>query len=249
MIEVTQGNGPIALGLPETGPDMLAEIWETPNETAHASTHTDRSIHRHNAALEIDLKRVCSSIHRQGTGASRAPNEARPRSWRNTARLYPHRAIVRTPNYREEHGHDTSETARRTEVRPAPCQTGLSTEIQQVRVKHGAKTLHDCHLLGRVIQPPVKETLQGPNIFVGSSTSCVNSVERSKYACCKVEFSYSCVHEGHWEVRSADQLTEINHKFQMEMAQLIHLDETPPWSDRVHKTGQIRPGFTVFSVT
>ena len=111
MIEVTQGNGPIALGLPETGPDMLAEIWETPNETAHAFAHADRNIHRHNAALESDLKRVCRPIHRQGTSASRAPNEDRPRFWRNTPRLYSQTNSERAPHYRQGTGSATPEPA------------------------------------------------------------------------------------------------------------------------------------------
>ena len=249
MVEVSQRNGLNVLGLPEAGPEMFAENWEMPNETAQAFAYSDRSIHRHNAVVGIDLKRICRAIHRQSNGGSRAPNKARHRPRHNTELLYPQAEYERAPNYRKGPGHDMAEAVLCTDASQAPGQTALSTEIQQVWVKHGVTNLHECHSYGQVIQKRAVETVPDPNIYVGSSTFCANSVERSEYTCRKVEFSYSCVFRGFWVVQRVAQQIESNKKFQMELAQSIYLDETTTWSDHADKVDQMRPGFTVFSAT
>ena len=249
MVEVSQRNGLNVLGLPETGPEMFAENWEMPNETAQAFAYSDRSIHRHNAVVGIDLKRICRAIHRQSNGGSRAPNKARHRPRHNTELLYPQAESERAPNYRKGPGHDMAEAVLCTDASQAPGQTALSTEIQQVWVKHGVTNLHECHSYGQVIQKRAVETVPDPNICVGSSTFCANSVERSEYTSCRVEFCYSCVLKGHWVVRIAGQPADSNNKFQLELAQSIHFDETPSGSDRVQKAGQMKSNFTVFSAT
>lgn len=245
MIEVTQGNSPIVLGLPHTGTDVPAEIWETLNNTGRALADTDWHIHMLYADLGLDLTRVRTSIHRYVADVNRAPDGANLYPGQNTTGLCPLTDFDGVPIYRERLEPDADEVARRIKTYHAPYHTALSTELQRVRDKHGVAILYDCHSIRSVIPYLFDKTLPDFNIGTNSSTSCALSVERSAYTRCRASVEYSCAlngrFKGGWTTRHYGQPSENIHVIQMQLAQSTYMEDTAPWTYRAEKAERLRP--------
>ena len=245
MIEVVQGSGPIVLGLPHTGTDVPAEIWENLNETGRALADTDWHIHRLYNGLGHDVTTVRTPVHRYVIDVNRGPDDASLYPGQNTTGLCPLTDFDGNAIYNEGQQPDAAEVARRKEVYHTPYHDALSTELARVKAKHGSVVLYDCHSIRSVIPYLFDETLPDFNIGTNSSTSCAPIFERSVDMRCRAAQAYSSVlngrFKGGWTTRHYGQPAEKIHAIQMELAQSTYMDEVPPWNWRSDKAERLRP--------
>ena len=245
MIEVTQGNSPIVLGLPHTGTDVPPDIWETLNDRGRALADTDWKIERLYSDLGLDLTRVRTPVHRYAIDVNRGPDDASLYPGQNTTGLCPLTDFDGEPIYLDGAEPDAVEVARRKETYHAPYHAALTAQLQRVRYKHGVAILYDCHSIRSVIPYLFEDTLPDFNIGTNSSTSCASFVERSVHMRCRASNDYTCVlngrFKGGWTTRHYGQPSENIHAIQMELAQSTYMDEAPPWQYRTDKADRLRP--------
>ncbi len=245
MIEITQGNSPIVLGLPHTGTDVPGDIWDGLNERGRALADTDWHIDRLYKDLGLDLTRVRTPIHRYAIDVNRGPEDASLYPGQNTTGLCPLTDFDGIPIYRSGAEPDAAEVARRKTLYHAPYHTALSTELQRVREKHGVAILYDCHSIRSVVPYLFEDTLPDFNIGTNGSTSCARSVERAVHMRCRVASEYTCVlngrFKGGWTTRHYGQPVENIYAIQMELAQSTYMEERAPWTYRPDKAERLRP--------
>lgn len=245
MIEVSQGNSPIVLGLPHTGTDVPSEIWDRLNDRGRVLADTDWNIDKLYSDLGLDLTRVRTPVHRYVIDVNRGPEDASLYPGQNTTGLCPLTDFDGEPIYRDGAEPDAAEVARREEVYHAPYHKALADELARVRDKYGVAILYDCHSIRSVIPYLFDETLPDFNIGTFSSASCAPSVEKSVYTRCRAALDYSCVlngrFKGGWTTRHYGQPTENIHAIQMELAQSTYMDEIAPWTYRPDKAERLRP--------
>jgi formiminoglutamase len=245
MIEVTQGNSPIVLGLPHTGTDVPPEIWETLNDRGRALADTDWHIHRLYADLGLDLTRVRTPMHRYVIDVNRGPDDASLYPGQNTTGLCPLTDFDGAAIYKPGHEPDADEVARRKAAYHVPYHDALTTELARVREKHGVAILYDCHSIRSFIPFLFEGILPDFNIGTNSSTSCSGSVERSVHTRCRAAQSFTCVlngrFKGGWATRHYGQPVDKMHAIQMELAQSTYMNEAAPWDYRPDKAERLRP--------
>lgn len=243
MIEVTQGSGPIVLGLPHTGTDVPPEVWEGLNDTGRALADTDWHIDRLYRDLGLDMTRVRTPVHRYVIDVNRSPDGASLYPGQNTTGLCPTTDFEGAPIYLEGRAPDAAEVERRREQYHAPYHAALSAELTRVRDKFGVALLYDCHSIRSVIPYLFKDTLPDFNIGTNSSTSCAPAVEKSVYTRCRASGRSTVLNgrfKGGWTTRHYGQPSENIHVIQMELSQITYMDERAPWTYRDDKAEQLR---------
>jgi formiminoglutamase len=245
MIEVTQGNSPIVLGLPHTGTDVPPEVWDTLNDRGRALADTDWHIHRLYKDLGLDLTRVRTPVHRYVIDVNRGPDDASLYPGQNTTGLCPLTDFDGQPIYQDGAEPDAAEVARRKTAYYAPYHAALATELARIKAKHGMAILYDCHSIRSVIPYLFDGTLPDFNIGTNNSTSCIPSVEKTVHTRCRAAQDYTCVlngrFKGGWTTRHYGQPAESIHAIQMELAQSTYMEEASPWHYRPDKADRLRP--------
>ena len=88
-VEVTEGDGPVILGLPHTGTWLPDDVAARLNGTGRALADTDWHIDRLYANLLPGATTVRATFHRYLIDANRAPDDASLYPGRNTTGLCP----------------------------------------------------------------------------------------------------------------------------------------------------------------
>lgn len=234
MIEVTQGRGPIILGLPHTGTDVVPEIHDLLNDRGRALADTDWNIHRLYVGLLDDVTTVRTPIHRYVIDVNRGPDDASLYPGQNTTGLCPVTDFDANPIYRQGCEPDSDEIERRRQMYHAPYHHALSTELARVKALHGAVILYDCHSIRGEIPYLFANTLPDFNIGTNSSTSCAQAVEKTVREICHSAPGFTSVvngrFKGGWTTRNYGQPAHGIHAIQMELAQSTYMQEAPPWA-------------------
>lgn len=244
MIEVTQGNGSLVLGLPHTGTDVPQDIWARLNETGRALADTDWHIHQLYDGLRDDVTTVRTPIHRYAIDVNRGPDDASLYPGQNTTGLCPLTSFDGVPIYLEGQEPDDGEVERRRAAYHTPYHAALSTQMERVKAEHGAAILYDCHSIRSAIPFLFNGMLPDFNIGTNLSTTCAPVVEQTLERLCRHEPDYSTVlngrFKGGWTTRHYGRPSDGYHAIQMELAQSTYMQETPPWSYQEAKAERLR---------
>jgi N-formylglutamate deformylase len=234
MIEVTQGSGPIVLGLPHTGTDVPPDIVGLLNDRGLALADTDWNIHRLYGGLLDNVTTVRTHIHRYVIDVNRGPDDASLYPGQNTTGLCPVTDFAGDPIYRDGCEPDAQEIERRRQTYHTPYHNVLSTELARVKAIHGVAVLYDCHSIRGKIPYLFADTLPDFNIGTNSSTSCAASMEKAVEEICHSAPDFTSIvngrFKGGWTTRNYGQPARGIHAIQMELAQSTYMQEAPPWT-------------------
>ncbi|PCH67292.1 MAG: N-formylglutamate deformylase [Rhodobacteraceae bacterium] len=234
MIEVTQGSGPIVLGVPHTGTDVPVDIAGMLNDRGLALADTDWNIHRLYGGLLDNVTTVRAPIHRYVIDVNRGPDDASLYPGQNTTGLCPVTDFDGNPIYRDGCEPDAQEIERRRQTYHAPYHRALSTELARVKAIHGMAILYDCHSIRGKIPYLFADTLPDFNIGTNSSTSCAVSMEKAVEEICQSVPGFTSVvngrFKGGWTTRNYGHPVRGIHAIQMELAQSTYMQEAPPWT-------------------
>lgn len=233
MIEITQGDSPILLGLPHTGTDLPEEVAKALNNTGRALADTDWHIDRLYAGLLDSVTTVRTPIHRYAIDVNRGPDGASLYPGQNTTGLCPLTDFDGRPIYHEGMAPDAEEIERRRLAYHAPYHVAMQEEIARIKAAHGVCILYDCHSIRSEIPFLFPDTLPDFNIGTNSGHSCAASVEKAVENLCADAVGYSHVVNGRFKggytTRQYGNPASGVHAIQMELAQSTYMDETPPW--------------------
>lgn len=234
MIEVTQGDSPLVLGLPHTGTDVPPDIWEALNPTGQALTDTDWHIHALYSDVVPDVTSVRTPIHRYVIDVNRDPMGGSLYPGQNTTTLCPLTDFDGQAIYRDGMKPDAAEVTRRRDSYHAPYHVALSTELARVKAIHGFAILYDCHSIRSNIPFLFQGRLPDFNIGTNMGVTCDSTLERRVAARCTAAKGYSSIvngrFKGGWTTRHYGRPNAGQHAIQMELAQATYCAETPPWA-------------------
>ncbi|MEX0286444.1 MAG: N-formylglutamate deformylase [Paracoccaceae bacterium] len=245
MIEISQGNGPIVLGLPHTGTGLPPEIAGALNETGLAQADTDWHIHKLYSGLLDDATTVRTPVHRYAIDVNRAPDGASLYPGQNTTGLCPLTDFDGRSIYREGAEPSAEEVERRRLAYHAPYHSALTAELERVRAIHGVAILYDCHSIRSDIPFLFDGTLPDFNVGTNLGATCAPVIEAAVTQICKDAEGYSAVlngrFKGGWTTRHYGQPAKGIHAIQMELAQSTYMLEQAPWTYDADKAARLRP--------
>ncbi|MGB0901479.1 N-formylglutamate deformylase [Halocynthiibacter sp.] len=244
MIEVTQGNSPLVLGLPHTGTDVPEGIWATFNDTGQALADTDWHIHDLYAGLVEGLTTVRTPVHRYVIDVNRDPGGISLYPGENTTTLCPLTDFDGKGIYKTGMEPDEADIASRRERFHEPYHAALAAELERVRALHGFALLYDCHSIRSGIPFLFEGTLPDFNTGTNLGTTCDASIETLVVMRCKRADGYTSVlngrFKGGWTTRHYGRPSEGLHAIQMELAQSTYCEEQAPWAWDKDKADRLR---------
>ena len=239
-VSVTEGAGPLILGLPHAGtwvpPAIGAKLNAEGRKLADADWHIDTFYH----GLAPDLTVVRANFHRYVIDANRDPSGATLYPGQNTTGLVPETDFDGRPIW------DAPVTRAEIEDRRqrfhAPYHAALTAQIERVRARHGVAILYDCHSIRSRIPHLFDGVLPDFNIGTNGGTTCATSIENAVLG--RVEGHSHVLNgrfKGGWTTRHYGRPEQGWHAIQMELAQSIYLQaEAPPWHPDPGKVARMR---------
>ena len=230
-VEVTQGDGPVILGLPHTGTWLPGDIFAALNDRGRVLADTDWHIHELYAGLLPGATTVRATFHRYVIDANRGPEDESLYPGQNTTGLVPTTDFDGEPIWRTPPTPD--DIADRLSRFHAPYHAALAAEIERVRARHGVAILYDCHSIRSVIPFLFDGVLPDFNIGTANGTSCAPAIEAAAQEVAAATGRTHVVNgrfKGGWTTRHYGRPQDGVHAIQMELAQSTHLaTETPPF--------------------
>lgn len=232
MIEVTQSNSPVVLGLPHTGTD-LAGYEGRFHDRGLARVDTDWHIHDLYAGL-ADVTTVRTPVHRYVIDVNRDPSGQSLYPGQNTTTLCPLTDFDGAAIYADGAEPDTGEIEARRQQFHAPYHAALQAELERVRGLHGFAVLYDCHSIRSQIPFLFDGILPDFNIGTNMGATCAAQVEQAVTDICAQASGYTHIvngrFKGGWTTRHYGRPQAGLHAIQMELAQATYMVEAPPWS-------------------
>jgi len=240
-----QGTSPIILGLPHTGTDVPAEIWDRLNDNGRILADTDWHIHDLYAGLLENVTTVRATFHRYVIDANRDPAGVSLYPGQNTTGLVPETDFDGEPIWNEGKEPDAADIAYRLETFHAPYHAALAAEIERVKAIHGIAILYDCHSIRSHIPFLFEGKLPDFNIGTDMGRTCDPAIERIAVDVTAAAEGYDSIlngrFKGGWTTRHYGKPEAGMHAIQMELAQSTHLaSEVPPFAYDAQKAERLR---------
>lgn len=245
VFDIKEGSSPIILGLPHTGTDVAADIWQRLNENGKLLADTDWHIHELYADLIPEATTVRATFHRYVIDANRDPAGVSLYPGQNTTGLVPETDFDGKPIWNEGQEPTQDDIAYRLETFHAPYHAALAAEIERVKSIHGIAILYDCHSIRSHIPFLFEGKLPDFNIGTDMGATCDPTIEKIAVEATAAAEGYDSIlngrFKGGWTTRHYGKPQSSVHAIQMELAQSTHLQsETPPFAYDAGKADRLR---------
>lgn len=176
-LQIHRGDVPLIVSFPHTGtelPDALATQFVSP---WLARRDADWWVHELYAfARGLGATTVRSSISRSVIDLNRDPSGVSLYPGQNTTGLCPLTTFDNQPLYRDGHGPDEAEIARRRDTWFVPYHDALAAEIARLRAQHGTVVVYDAHSIRSHIPHLFDGQLPQFNLGTNGDTTCDNAL-------------------------------------------------------------------------
>ena len=245
-VEVTQGDGPVVLGMPHTGTHVPPEILARLNAVGRTLSDTDWHIDRLYDGLLPGATIVRATFHRYVIDANRPPDGASLYPGQNTTGLCPVTDFDGRDIYHQGEAPEADEIEDRRARFHAPYHAALSAELARVRARHGVAVLYDCHSIRSRIPFLFEGLLPDLNIGTDEGRTCAPEMEAAVARLCGAAPGYTSTlngrFKGGWTTRHYGRPETGVHAIQMELAQSTHLAaEAAPFAYDERKAARLRP--------
>lgn len=231
-VEVTEGDGPVILGLPHTGTFLPDDIRAHLNARGQVLADTDWHIHRLYDGLLPGATTVRATFHRYVIDANRGPDDASLYPGQNTTGLVPLTDFDGHPIWDIQP--TPQDIAERRARFHASYHAALAAQIARVKARHGVAIVYDCHSIRSVIPFLFDGTLPDFNIGTNNGATCDQRIESATVQICAASGRSHVLNgrfKGGWTTRHYGRPETGVHAIQMELAQATHLaTETPPFA-------------------
>jgi formiminoglutamase len=246
-VSVTQGAGPIVLGLPHSGTFVPDDVRRALCENGRKLADTDWHIDQLYDGLIPDITTVKANFHRYVIDANRDPTGVGLYPGQNTTTLVP------TTDFDGLDIWETPPTEAQIDARRiafhALYHAALRAELTRVQGLHGSAILFDCHSIRANIPFLFDGTLPDFNIGTYMGVTCAPAIATAATVICNSAAGYSTTvngrFKGGWTTRHYGQPASGIHAIQLELAQSTYLqDEAAPWTYDHAKADRLRPHLT-----
>jgi N-formylglutamate deformylase len=244
IVEVSEGNSPVILGMPHTGTHVPPEIWVRLDGNGKLLADADWHVHRLYEDLLPDVTTVRALFHRYVIDANRDPAGGSLYPGRNTTGLVPLSDFDGRPIWREGSEPSAEDVAERVKVFHSPYHTALLEQAERVKKLHGLAIIYDCHSIRSHIPFLFEGQLPDFNVGTDGGVTCDPAIEAAVMAAVQASGRTHVLNgrfRGGWTTRHYGQPSAGMHAIQMELAQSTHLQsETSPFAFDGAKASAIR---------
>lgn len=176
-LQIHRGDAPLLVSFPHTGtelPDALAAQFISP---WLARRDADWWVHDLYAfAQQMGATTIRSAVSRSVIDLNRDPSGSSLYPGQNTTGLCPLTTFDNQPLYRDGHGPDEAEIARRRATWFMPYHDALAAEIARLRAQHGTVVVYDAHSIRSHIPHLFDGQLPQFNLGTNGDTTCDNAL-------------------------------------------------------------------------
>lgn len=176
-LQIHRGDVPLIVSFPHTGtelPEALASQFKSP---WLARRDADWWVHELYAfAQQMGATTVRTSVSRSVIDVNRDPSGTSLYPGQNTTGLCPLTTFDNQPLYRDGHGPDEAEIARRRDTWFMPYHDALAAEIARLRAGHGTVVVYDAHSIRSHIPHLFDGQLPQFNLGTNGDTTCDNAL-------------------------------------------------------------------------
>lgn len=176
-LQIHRGDVPLIVSFPHTGtelPDALASQFMSP---WLARRDADWWVHELYAfAQQMGATTVRTAVSRSVIDVNRDPSGTSLYPGQNTTGLCPLTTFDNQPLYRDGHGPDEAEIARRRDTWFVPYHDALAAEIARLRAQHGTVVVYDAHSIRSHIPHLFDGQLPQFNLGTNGDTTCDNAL-------------------------------------------------------------------------
>jgi N-formylglutamate deformylase len=239
-----RGSSPLILSMPHVGTFVPHRIGKTLNDCAVMRPDTDWHLPRlYDFAGELGATIVAATHSRYVVDVNRPPGGENLYPGRDTPKLCPTDTFHREPLYREGDP-DDAEVARRIDAVWKPYHARLEREIERVKREHGIAMLWDAHSIVSVAPRLFEGRLPDFNLGTADNASCDTGLAQALLATLQSHAGYRAVLNGRFKgghiTRRYGNPAAGVHAIQLEMAEAIYMDETPPYTFREERAAPVR---------
>jgi N-formylglutamate deformylase len=176
-LQIHRGDVPLIVSFPHPGtelPDALAAQFVSP---WLARRDADWWVHElYGFAQQMGATTVRTAVSRSVIDVNRDPSGTSLYPGQNTTGLCPLTTFDNQPLYRDGHGPDEAEIARRRDTWFAPYHDALAAEITRLRAVHGTVVVYDAHSIRSHIPHLFDGQLPQFNLGTNGDTTCDNAL-------------------------------------------------------------------------
>jgi len=176
-LQIHRGDVPLIVSFPHTGtelPEALASQFMSP---WLARRDADWWVHELYAfAQQMGATTVRTAVSRSVIDVNRDPSGTSLYPGQNTTGLCPLTTFDNQPLYRDGHGPDEAEIARRRDTWFVPYHDALAAEIARLRAQHGTVVVYDAHSIRSHIPHLFDGQLPQFNLGTNGDTTCDNAL-------------------------------------------------------------------------
>ena len=243
-VTVTEGDGPLVLGVPHAGTELPEDLLARLNERGRALADTDWWVDRLYGGLLPGATLVKAGFHRYVIDANRDPDGSSLYPGQNTTSLCPTNDFDGAPIWQAGEEPEAAEIEARRAAYHAPYHTALAAAVARAKDRHGVAVLYDCHSIRSEAPYLFEGELPALNIGDNGGTTCARAVQQAAVEVAQASgFSHvlNGRFKGGWTTRHYGRPAEGVHALQMEIAQSAYMDEAPPWTYRADLAARLRP--------
>ena len=245
LVNVTQGDSPVILGLPHGGTYVPDALMARLNDRGRRLSDTDWHIAQLYQGLLADVTTVEATFHRYVIDANRDPAGASLYPGANTTSLCPTTDFDGSDIWTAGQEPSPDEIAARRTQYHAPYHDALATEVDRVKARHGVAIVYDCHSIRSTIPFLFAGLLPVFSIGTNDGQTCARRVSPGVWA----PFFAPPPSAGGWSgllrgggpTRHYGQPGTGVHAIQMELAQRAYLAaEAAPWTYAAQSAAPLR---------
>ena len=240
------GSGVLLVSMPHAGTFVPHAVGRHFTDAAALRCDTDWHMPRLYDFLEaLDASLIVANYSRYVIDVNRPPGGENLYPGRETPLLCPLDTFDRRPLYREGCEPDAAETARRVQGIWKPYHRRIARELERIRSKHGIALLWDAHSIVSHAPRLFEGKLPDFNLGTADDTSCDPGLSAALLAALHKYPDHTAVLNGRFKggyiTRSFGNPLGSVHAVQLEMAQSLYMQESPPYSFRHDLATRVRP--------
>ena len=241
-----RGSSPLIVSMPHAGTFVPHSVGRAFNDVAALRPDTDWHMPRLYDFLEALGATVIVATHsRYVVDVNRPPGGENLYPGRDTPLLCPVDTFDCRPLYREGLAPSAEEIGQRVASIWKPYHAALSREIARVREANGIALLWDAHSIVSRAPRLFEGRLTDFNLGTADDASCDSTLSAALIAALRKHTDFTAVLNGRFKggyiTRHFGRPGESVHAVQLEMAQCLYMEESPPYAFRADLAGRIRP--------
>ncbi|MEQ8665833.1 MAG: N-formylglutamate deformylase [Rhodospirillales bacterium] len=247
IFDFTPGSGPILISCPHVGTIVPDDIAACFTDAGRAIADTDWNVHRlyEAAARVLDLPMITATHARYVIDLNRDPSGRSLYKGADNTELCPTTTFDREPIYREGCEPDILEVDTRRRRYHKPYHDKLAEVLDDIRARHGVAILFEGHSIRSEVPRFFEGRLPDFNLGTVAGESADGELAARVFEALDGADGFTAVHNGRFRggyiTRHFGRPTEGCHALQLEKAQAIYMDETPPYGYRVDLAARVEP--------